>query len=150
LFATLRLLRRLGSLRFLGGAGEVKFQEAGEDPVVAQVGGPAVGGGDREIQLLVRVVKPRRALDLEIRERTLLELGREIGVASPKSRIAVGADADLGVHRGGGQVWRPGPVTALGNSRVRVPIRFCGLSQRSRRSLVTHSVPTSATFRAGN
>jgi hypothetical protein len=50
------------------GAFLVQGEQAREDFVVGEVGRPAVGGGDRRIQLLVDVVEPRRALVVEVGE----------------------------------------------------------------------------------
>ena len=55
---------------------------------VAEIGGPAVGGGDGGIQFLVREVKPRGAFVVKVRECALLELGGAIGVARLQARIA--------------------------------------------------------------
>ena len=55
------------------GPGLVEREQALEDLLVGEVGGPAVGGGDRRVQFLVDVVEPGRALVVEVRERALLQ-----------------------------------------------------------------------------
>ena len=56
--------------------------------LVCQIGGPAVRGGDGGIQFLVRVVEPRGALVVKIRERALLQFGGALGVAWFEAWIA--------------------------------------------------------------
>jgi hypothetical protein len=54
----------------------VQLEQALEHLVVGQVDRPAVGGGDRDIQLLVDVVEPGRVLVVEIGERAVVRLLR--------------------------------------------------------------------------
>ena len=60
---------------------------------LAQIGGPAVGGGDGGIQFRVCVRKPCGVIVVKVRERALRELGGALGVARFKARIAHGADS---------------------------------------------------------
>jgi hypothetical protein len=55
------------------GSGLVEREQALEDLLVGEVGGPAIGG-DRRVQLPVDVVEPGRALVVEVGERSLLQL----------------------------------------------------------------------------
>ena len=54
---------------------------------IAQISGPAIGGGDGGVEFLVYQVKPGGALVVKVRERALLKLGGAIGVARFKARI---------------------------------------------------------------
>ena len=81
---------RLGRLCGLGlffGTLKVQGEEPFQDLFIAQIGGPAVGGGDGGVEFLVREVKPGGALVVEVRERALFQLGGAIGVAWFKARI---------------------------------------------------------------
>ena len=81
---------RIGGLGHLCGFGfsfgtrKVQGEEPLQNLFIAQISGPAVGGG---IEFLVRQVKPGGALVVEIRERALFQLGGAIGVAWFKARI---------------------------------------------------------------
>ena len=66
---------------------KVQGEEPLQELLIAQISGPAVGGGDGGIEFLVRQVKPGGALVVEIRERALFQLGGAIGVAWFKARI---------------------------------------------------------------
>ena len=73
---------------FIGGAFQVEGEKFSEDLFVAEIGGPAVGGGNGGVEFLVRKVKPGGALVVEVRERALLELRGAVGVARFKAGIA--------------------------------------------------------------
>src|SRR6266516_2719491 len=86
-----RLFHRRG-FRFFGGAFKVQGEKLFENLFVAQLAGPAVGGGHGRVEFLVREIKPRGTLVVELRERALFELGGAIGVARFKPRIAHQSD----------------------------------------------------------
>ena len=117
-FESKELVCRFFALGFarlgLGGSGgfgscapEVQREKAFEDLFVAQVGGPAVSGGDGGIQFPVRVVEPRGALVVEPGERALFQLGGGLRVARFEARVANGADAGLRLDRRGVDETRP-------------------------------------------
>jgi hypothetical protein len=58
-----------------GGAFEVERQEARQRLPFADVGRPAISGGDRRVEVAVRVVEPGRPLVIEIGQRAGLEVG---------------------------------------------------------------------------
>jgi hypothetical protein len=66
---------------------KVQGEEPLQELLIAQISGPAVGGGDGGVELLVREGKPCGALIVKVRERALLKLGGAIGVARFKARI---------------------------------------------------------------
>jgi hypothetical protein len=72
---------------------KIERQESGQEFVVGKFAGPAVGGEDGGVELLVREVEPGRALVVEIRERALLELLRALGVFGHEPRITHRADS---------------------------------------------------------
>ena len=62
---------------------QIQRQQAAEDFFVGGFGGvvgPAVGGGDGLVELLVREIEPGRALVVEVGQRALLEIGLMAGL----------------------------------------------------------------------
>jgi hypothetical protein len=53
-------------------ARQIEFQQFRQRILFGNVGGPAIGGGDRRIEIAVRVGEPLRARVVEIGERALL------------------------------------------------------------------------------
>jgi hypothetical protein len=86
--------------------GTLKVQ--GEEPLqklfVAQIGRPAVGGGDGGVEFLVGEVKPGGALVVEVREGARFQLGGAIGVTGFEAGLTTDG------HRYGGA--KPGPNLA--------------------------------------
>ena len=64
---------------------EVEGEQAFEDGVVEEVGGPGAGVEDGLVERVVREVEPGRALVVEVGEGSLLELGfgRALGIDPP-------------------------------------------------------------------
>ena len=91
-------LSRLCGFGFLFGTLEVQGEEPLQKLFVAQISGPAVGGGDGGVEFLVGEVQPGGAFVVEVRERALFQLGGSIGIARLKARIAHRADAGYRVH----------------------------------------------------
>jgi hypothetical protein len=60
---------------------EIQRQQLLEDRLVVEIGGPAVGGEDGGVELLVRESEPGRAGVVEVRQSPLLELRGGLGVA---------------------------------------------------------------------
>jgi hypothetical protein len=57
-------------------AGQIQFEQFRQRVLFGNVGGPAIGGGDRRIEIALRVGEPLRTCVVEVGERALLEFGR--------------------------------------------------------------------------
>lgn len=58
-----------------GRTGEIEIEKSFQNLVVGKIGRPAIGGGDRRIEIGMGVGEPRRAGVVEIGQRPLIEFG---------------------------------------------------------------------------
>src|SRR5438128_2202770 len=92
----------LRGFRFFGGALQVQGEKLFENLFLAQIGGPAVGGGHGGVEFLVGQVQPRGAFVVKVREGALFQLRGAVGVARFKARIPDEPDLVGRVPRRGG------------------------------------------------
>ena len=81
----------------------VEREQALEDLLVGEVGGPAVGGGDCCVQLPVNVAEPGRALVVELGERALLQVLGALLVPGQDAVGEAGHDLRHAHHQVGGR-----------------------------------------------